>query len=100
MAKEKSEPKKAKAETGERKMKAKNQPEDVPPPEGKAPRPRADGGSSRLLERYKKKLPGPAEGVVSYSNPMAIPKVRKVVVNIGMGEATQNVKSWMRLRRT
>ena len=28
----------------------------------------------------------------AYSNPMAIPRLRKVVVNIGMGEATQNVK--------
>ena len=27
-----------------------------------------------------------------YKNPMAVPKVAKVVVNIGMGEASQNVK--------
>jgi len=27
-----------------------------------------------------------------YSNPMAVPKLAKIVVNIGMGEASQNVK--------
>jgi large subunit ribosomal protein L5 len=27
-----------------------------------------------------------------YKNPMAVPKVAKVVVNIGLGEASQNVK--------
>ena len=47
---------------------------------------------SRLLERYKKEIVPALQKEFSYSNQMAIPRLRKVVVNIGMGEATQNVK--------
>jgi large subunit ribosomal protein L5 len=47
---------------------------------------------SRLLERYKKEIAPALQKEFSYSNRMAIPRLRKVVINIGMGEATQNVK--------
>jgi large subunit ribosomal protein L5 len=47
---------------------------------------------SRLLERYKKEIAPALQKEFSYPNRMAIPRLRKVVVNIGMGEATQNVK--------
>jgi large subunit ribosomal protein L5 len=46
----------------------------------------------RLLERYQKEIAPALQKEFAYSNPMAIPRLRKVVVNIGMGEATQNVK--------
>ena len=47
---------------------------------------------SRLLERYRKEIAPALQKEFSYSNPMAIPRLRKVVVNIGVGEATQNIK--------
>jgi len=47
---------------------------------------------SRLLERYKKEIAPALQREFSYPNPMAIPRLRKIVVNIGMGEATQNIK--------
>ena len=47
---------------------------------------------SRLLDRYRKEIAPALQKEFSYSNSMAIPRIRKVVVNIGMGEATQNVK--------
>jgi large subunit ribosomal protein L5 len=47
---------------------------------------------SRLQERYKKEILPALQKEFSYSNPMAIPRLKKVVINIGVGEATQNVK--------
>lgn len=47
---------------------------------------------SRLLDRYRNEIAPALQKEFSYGNRMAIPRLRKVVVNIGMGEATQNVK--------
>ncbi|HET7218986.1 MAG TPA: 50S ribosomal protein L5 [Vicinamibacterales bacterium] len=47
---------------------------------------------SRLRERYEKEVAGVLKKEFGYSNVMAIPKVTKVVVNMGLGEATQNAK--------
>ena len=47
---------------------------------------------SRLRERYEKEaIPG-LKKEFGYDNVMAIPKITKVVVNMGLGEATQNAK--------
>jgi large subunit ribosomal protein L5 len=47
---------------------------------------------SRLRERYEKEVIPALKKEFGYSNAMAIPKVEKVVVNMGLGEATQNAK--------
>jgi large subunit ribosomal protein L5 len=47
---------------------------------------------TRLKERYLKDVVPALEKEFGYKNVMAIPKVEKVVVNMGLGEATQNVK--------
>ena len=47
---------------------------------------------SRLRERYRKEIAPALQKEFSYRNRMAIPQLRKIVVNIGVGEATQNVK--------
>jgi large subunit ribosomal protein L5 len=47
---------------------------------------------SRLKERYEKEVIPALKKEFGYSNVMAIPKVEKVVVNMGLGEATQNAK--------
>ena len=62
-------------------------------PESKPSRPRASSGSmSRLRERYRNEIAPALRKEFGYANPMQIPRLRKVVVNIGVGEATQNVK--------
>ena len=47
---------------------------------------------SRLRERYRKEIVPALQKEFGYANPMAIPRLRKIVVNIGVGEATQNIK--------
>lgn len=47
---------------------------------------------TRLKERYLKDVVPGLKKEFGYTNVMAIPKIEKVVVNMGLGEATQNVK--------
>jgi large subunit ribosomal protein L5 len=47
---------------------------------------------SRLRERYTKEVAPALAKEFGYKNVMAIPKIEKVVVNMGLGEATQNAK--------
>jgi large subunit ribosomal protein L5 len=47
---------------------------------------------SRLRERYIKSVVPALTKEFGYTNVMAVPKLEKVTVNIGMGEATQNQK--------
>ncbi len=47
---------------------------------------------SRLKERYAKDVVPALQKEFGYKNVMAIPKVEKVVVNMGLGEATSNAK--------
>jgi large subunit ribosomal protein L5 len=47
---------------------------------------------TRLKERYLKDVVSGLKKEFGYTNVMAIPKLEKVVVNMGLGEATQNVK--------
>jgi large subunit ribosomal protein L5 len=46
----------------------------------------------RLKERYQKEIVPALTKEFKYTNPMAVPRVRKVVVNMGLGEAIQNAK--------
>lgn len=48
--------------------------------------------AARLRQHYTKNvIPGLTQEF-SYKNPMAVPKIDKISVNIGLGEATQNAK--------
>ena len=47
---------------------------------------------SRLKERYDKEVIPALKKEFGYTNLMAVPKIEKVVVNMGLGEATSNVK--------
>jgi large subunit ribosomal protein L5 len=47
---------------------------------------------SRLKDRYAKDVVPALKKEFGYKNVMAIPKIEKVVVNMGLGEATQNAK--------
>ena len=47
---------------------------------------------SRLKDRYVKEVVPALTKEFGYTNVMAVPKLEKVVVNMGLGEATGNVK--------
>jgi large subunit ribosomal protein L5 len=47
---------------------------------------------SRLKERYETDVAPTLRKEFGYPNVMAVPKITKVVVNMGLGEATQNAK--------
>ena len=47
---------------------------------------------SRLREKYQKEVVPALQKEFGYTNVMAIPKVTKVVINMGLGEATSNAK--------
>ena len=68
----------------------------------RSPRPRlpslrrAGGGAavtSRLRERYTTDVVPALQKQFEYGNPMEVPKVSKIVVNIGLGEALTNAKA-------
>jgi large subunit ribosomal protein L5 len=47
---------------------------------------------ARLRERFQKEIAPALAKELGVTNPMAVPRVHKVVVNMGVGEATQNAK--------
>jgi large subunit ribosomal protein L5 len=47
---------------------------------------------SRLRERYQNDVLPALRKEFGYPNVMAVPKIEKVIVNMGLGEATQNAK--------
>lgn len=47
---------------------------------------------SRLLEKYKKKIVSELEKDLSIKNKMAVPRLEKVVINVGVGDAIKNIK--------
>ena len=48
--------------------------------------------SARLKERYRDELRGQLQEELGLSNPMAVPRLLKIVVNVGVGRATQDIK--------
>src|SRR3954464_14096043 len=62
---------------------------DTRPAEG---RPKSASGRARLREHYGKTVVPALNKDFGYKNPMAVPKVEKVSINIGLGEATGNSK--------
>ena len=46
----------------------------------------------RLKERYSKEVRKKLQDEFGIANPMAVPKIEKVVLNMGVGEAIQNIK--------
>ena len=62
-------------------------------PSGKPARPKATNRSTaRMRERYYKEVLPALMKEFSLENPMAAPKLEKIIVNMGVGEATQNAK--------
>ncbi len=49
--------------------------------------------ATRLKEKYRQEVAPGLQKAFNYTNPMQVPQVEKVVVNIGMGEVIQNPKA-------
>ena len=48
--------------------------------------------AARLKERYQKDVAPQIAKEFGITNPMAVPRIQKVVINMGMGEAIANQK--------
>src|SRR6201994_916579 len=48
--------------------------------------------AARLREKYHKEIKQALQKELNLENPMAVPAVVKIVLNMGLGEATQNTK--------
>ena len=48
--------------------------------------------AARLKERYNTELRAQLQDELGLSNPMAVPRLLKIVVNVGVGRATQDIK--------
>src|ERR671938_1018944 len=48
--------------------------------------------AARLKERYQKEVRKKIQDQFGIKNPMAVPKIEKVVLNMGVGEAIQTIK--------
>ena len=46
--------------------------------------------ASRLRERYRSEVAPALMRELGYTNPMAVPRLEKIVLNMGLGEAVQN----------
>jgi large subunit ribosomal protein L5 len=58
----------------------------------KTPAPRSQSGHARMREHYLKVAVAGMVKEFGYKNPMAVPKIEKVSLNVGLGEATGNSK--------
>lgn len=84
----KPEPGKPEAKKEQKAMKGdegKGMPKEVPPARSSVP--------PRLKERYRREIVPTLMREFNYSNTMQVPRVQKVVVNIGVGEAIGNAKA-------
>jgi large subunit ribosomal protein L5 len=61
-------------------------------PAGKGEKPKGPTEPSRLHVRYKKEIVPALMKHFNYTNLMAVPKLEKIVINMGLGEAIANSK--------
>src|SRR6516164_4815616 len=69
---------------------AKSNVKDSKPASAKDSKPAS--AKARLRDHYQKKVVPALTKEFSYNNVMAVPKLEKISINIGLGEATQNAK--------
>ena len=48
--------------------------------------------AARLKEKYQKEIKQALQKELGLENAMAVPRLEKIVINMGLGEATQNSK--------
>ena len=52
----------------------------------------AEKKTARLKDKFSKEIAPALMKEFGFTNPMAVPRLHKIVVNMGLGEATQNAK--------
>ncbi|MBA3551561.1 MAG: 50S ribosomal protein L5 [Actinobacteria bacterium] len=57
-----------------------------------ASKPRANAALPRLLQRYRQEILPTLQQELGLSNPMRVPRLEKIVVNMGVGEAVRDAK--------
>jgi large subunit ribosomal protein L5 len=80
----------------EKEKKAKEQKEEAAPKKGKKEGGEAPvstkGPPPRLKERFKNEILPALLKREEFGNTMAVPRLRKIILNMGLGEATRNIK--------
>jgi large subunit ribosomal protein L5 len=84
--------KKDKKPKGEKKAKGADKAPAEAPAEKKAAKPQEPAKPARLRERYASAVLPELMKELGYKNPMQVPKLDKIVVNMGLGEAINNGK--------
>src|SRR5215831_15393187 len=98
MAKEKQEkqekqekkPKQEQAAAAPEKKAGKKEAKEAAAPAAKAPKVKAP--PARLKDKYRHEILPMLLERNGYKNPMAVPKLKKIVLNMGVGEANRNIK--------
>jgi large subunit ribosomal protein L5 len=74
------------------------QPKQPKAPKGEAPAPQAPAvpaepaPRARLLDHYEQRVRGKLQQQFGFSNTHQVPKLKKIVLNVGMGDAVKNPK--------
>jgi large subunit ribosomal protein L5 len=74
------------------------QPKQPKAPKGEAPAPQAPAvpaepaPRARLLDHYEQRVRGKLQQQFAFSNTHQVPKLKKIVLNVGMGDAVKNPK--------
>jgi large subunit ribosomal protein L5 len=88
----KKEPKQPKPAGPKKEKKAKGAEGEAPDTSTKGVRPKGPSEPSRLKVRYAKEIVPSLMKTFKYTNVMAVPKLEKIVINMGLGEAIANAK--------
>src|SRR5688500_2445386 len=86
------EPKEAREPKGAKEARGARESGDAKETKATKSEPAGPRGPARLRERYQKDVIPALSKEFGYKNVMAVPRITKVVVNMGLGEATQNAK--------
>jgi large subunit ribosomal protein L5 len=86
------EPKAPKEPKAAKQPKQPKEPAEAREPAAAAPREPKPHVKARLREKYQQEVVPALQKEFGYKNVNAVPKISKVVVNMGLGEATQNAK--------
>jgi large subunit ribosomal protein L5 len=79
------------SDTQQKKQPRKQQAQEAAPPSNEKPRANLKEGS-RMKQRFQKEVAPALMKELELKNPMAVPRLHKIVINMGVGEATQNAK--------
>jgi large subunit ribosomal protein L5 len=82
----------SKKEPNKPKEKKEKKTEAAPETGAKAAKPKGPSEPSRLRVRYSKEIVPTLMKHFKYTNIMAVPKLEKIVINMGLGEAVANAK--------